>query len=69
LFEKSRYLEDRDISRLTTFTFPRAHNVLQLPIDVQSNLSLCHCLGTFDSWKIRVKGENIEVYLDRAMYF
>jgi len=55
-FKKSRYLEDRAISRLINFTLQGAQNVLRLPIDIQKDLTLRHYLGTFDGWKIYVKG-------------
>lgn len=68
-FEKYRYLGDRAISKLTKFNFLGVQSILRLPIDIQRDLTLHHAPGTYDDWKICVKGENHEIYLDRTMYF
>ena len=44
-------------------------NFLHLPIDMQKLIVLKNQPNPYDGWKIENKGDDINIYIDKSMYF
>jgi len=44
-------------------------NFLHLPIDIQKLLVLKNQPNPYDGWQIENKGDDINIYIDKSMYF
>lgn len=68
-YVKSWYLGDRAIMCVTQNITFEMRNFLHLPIDIQKLIVLKNQPNPYDGWWIDNKGDDINIYIIKSMYF
>jgi len=68
-YAKSWYLDDRVITHVTQGSTSEMKNFLRLFIEIQKMIILKNQPNPYDGWRIENKGDEINIYIDKSMYY
>lgn len=68
-YAKSWYLGDRAITQLIENITSKVRNFLHSTIDIKKEIVLKNQPNPYDGWWIENKGDEINIYVEKSMYF
>jgi len=68
-YANSQYLGDRGIMHVMQNSTSEMKNFLRFPIEIQKIIVLKNPPKLYDGWILDNKGDNINIYIDKSMYY